>query len=90
MILSVVTCDFFIGKEIGGKLEGTFTLGKTIVLPGWKSGFYLSIGDLVTISSGALVSTTVTLVICDDLLDVEIDNTIADTWALGKSSFCCK
>ena len=47
--------------------------------------FFFSICALVTISTGALVVTTVTAEIFDGFLDVDIDDKLAGTLELGKN-----
>ena len=61
-VWSVFTGDGFLGTGIDDddKLEDTLSLGKTVVVTGWNFNFSLSIGVLVTISSGDFVATTVT------------------------------
>ena len=74
----------YLGTEIDYKLASHLEIGKTIILTGWNSDFYLSIGYLVTISYGALVATAVTEEICDGFVVTGIDHKLAGTWALGK------
>ena len=47
--------------------------------------FYFSIGDLVTISTGALVATTVTALIVDGCLGTKITDKIAGTLTFGRT-----
>ena len=47
--------------------------------------FYLSIGALITISTGALIKNAVTAEIGDGFLGTEIDNKLAGTLSLRKT-----
>ena len=81
--------NIYLGTEIDDKLAGNLELGKTIVLTGWNSDFTLSIGLLVTISNGDTVASIFTAAIGGGFADVEIDDKLAGTWALGNTgSFC--
>ena len=60
-------------------------LEKHLVVTGWNSGFSLLIGDIFIISTGTLFATIVTAEIGDGFNDVEIDDKLVGTWALGKN-----
>ena len=67
-IYSVVSSDGLIGTAIDDKLAGYLSLGKTIVVTGWYCVSFFSIVSLVTIITGAIVSTAVTEAIGDGFL----------------------
>ena len=81
----VVTGDCFLGTKIYDKLADTLAFGKTVLVTDWNSDFYLSVGLLVTISTGDLVATTVTASIVYAFLDVKIDDKLARTLALENT-----
>ena len=67
------------------KLAGILALGKNVVVTGWNGILPLSMGDLVTIPTDDIVTTTVTSEIGDGFLGTEIDDKLAVTLALGKT-----
>ena len=62
---SVVIGYGLLGTEADDKPAGTLALGKNVVVTGFNGVFSFSIGDCITISSGALVETTGTAKISD-------------------------
>ena len=67
------------------KLAGILARGKTVLVTGWNDVLPLSIGDLVTIWTLYIVTTTVTSEIVNGFLGTEIDDELAGTLALWKT-----
>ena len=66
------------------KLAGYLALGKIVLVTGWNDVFPFSMGDIVTILTGAIFATTVSEEIVDGFLGTENDDKLAGTLALGK------
>ena len=66
------------------KLAGYLALGRTVVVTGWNDVFPFSMGDIVTILTGALFATTVSEEIVDGFLGTDNDDKLAGTLAFGK------
>ena len=82
---SVITGDGFLGTEIDDKLAGYLALVKTVVVTGLKKN--LSVGSLVTISTGSLVATICTSAIVNSL-DVSIGyESLGDVLAVSIGYF---